>query len=87
MDLGAKAYVRWSIKQTGFCVNNEKKIFKNSILKYFSPLGKRSKQALEKHMGGRGLYSVGGRKESAVGKSVSQGKDRCEFASVCNSNM
>lgn len=51
MDLGAKAYVRWSIKQTDFYVNNEKKIFKNSILKYFSPLGKRRKQALEKHMG------------------------------------
>lgn len=27
-DLGAMVYVRWSIKQTDFYVNNEKKTFK-----------------------------------------------------------
>lgn len=30
-DLGATAYVRWSIKQTDFYLNNEKKTIKKKI--------------------------------------------------------
>lgn len=47
-DLGATAYVRWSIKQTEPYLNNEEKTPKNAILEHCSSPGKRREQSARK---------------------------------------
>lgn len=52
MDLGAKVYVRWSIKQTDFYLNNERKIFLKTLSwNIFHLLEREESNALEKQIG------------------------------------